>query len=181
MKFGFLIIGIFAFVMLSSSILYADGAAFMKLGDIKGEATDADHKDWIHIDSVQFGVGRAISSGGGSSDRESSLPSLSEITVSKQMDIASVDLFREALVGREIPGDIELTQTGSDKPFTYYKVKLTNVLVSSYSLSSGGDRPSESLSLNFSKIEVTYIPIDDKGAPGTPIKAGYDLATGKQV
>ncbi len=97
------------------------------------------------------------------------------------MDIASVDLFREALVGRAIPGDIELTQTGADKSFTYYKVELENVLVSSYSLSSGGDRPSESISLNFSKIIVSYIPIDDTGKPGAPITTGYDLATGKKV
>jgi len=26
--------------------------AFVKLGDIKGQATDADHKDWILIESM---------------------------------------------------------------------------------------------------------------------------------
>jgi hypothetical protein len=30
----------------------AGGSAFVKLGDIKGEATDADHKDWIIVDSM---------------------------------------------------------------------------------------------------------------------------------
>lgn len=26
------------------------GAAFVKIGDVKGEATDQDHKDWVHIE-----------------------------------------------------------------------------------------------------------------------------------
>jgi len=28
------------------------GAAYVKIGDIKGEATDQDHKDWIIIESM---------------------------------------------------------------------------------------------------------------------------------
>ena len=31
------------------------GPAYMKLGDIKGEATDKDHNKWIEINSVSFG------------------------------------------------------------------------------------------------------------------------------
>lgn len=41
----------------------------------------------------------------------------------------------------------------------YYKIELENILVSSYQSSSGGsssDKPQESLSLNFTKIEFKY-------------------------
>ena len=34
------------------------GAAFMKLGDIKGEATDAKHKEWIIIESMSSPIYR---------------------------------------------------------------------------------------------------------------------------
>ena len=37
--------------------------AFMKLGDIKGEATDADHKDWIIIESMSSPIFRSIPEG----------------------------------------------------------------------------------------------------------------------
>jgi CheY-like chemotaxis protein len=34
--------------------------AFVKLGDIKGQATDADHKDWIIIQSLTSPIYRTI-------------------------------------------------------------------------------------------------------------------------
>ena len=61
-----------------------------------------------------------------------------------------------------------------------YKVpSLTNALISGYSLSSGGDRPSESISINFTKIEYKHIPYDDKNKAGTPVTVSYDLSTTK--
>ena len=37
--------------------------AFMKLGDIKGEATDADHKDWVIIEAMSSPMFRSIPEG----------------------------------------------------------------------------------------------------------------------
>ena len=34
------------------------GPAYMKLGDIKGEATQADHKEWIIIESMSSPIYR---------------------------------------------------------------------------------------------------------------------------
>ena len=46
-------------------------------------------------------------------------------------------------------------------------------------MSSGGDRPSESLSLNFNKIDSEYLKIDDKFAAKTTGHVIYDLAQAK--
>ncbi len=55
---------------------------------------------WIEIDSMQWGIGRSISSpSGGSSDRESSTPSVSEIVVTKTSDQSSAGLFQACLGG----------------------------------------------------------------------------------
>ncbi len=40
-------------------------AIYMKFGDVKGEVTEDKHKGWIELNSFQFGVGRAVSSGAG--------------------------------------------------------------------------------------------------------------------
>jgi hypothetical protein len=58
---------------------------YMKYGSITGDTpTAGSHTGWIQIDSFQFGVSRSFSSPtGGSSDREGSSPSLSEIVVTK--------------------------------------------------------------------------------------------------
>ena len=156
-------------------------AIFLKYGAIKGETTQATHKEWIEVSSFQFGVGRGISSGvGGGSKREATAPSVSEITLTKTFDIASPLLLKESIGGKAVETKIELTQTdNSGKHVAYQKYILTNTLVSGYSISSGGDRPSESISLNFTKIDSEYLNIDDKFAAKTTGHVIYDIAESK--
>jgi type VI secretion system secreted protein Hcp len=124
---------------------------YMKYGKINGPVTGK-YKGWIELTSCQFGVGRGISTPvGTSSKRESSAPNISEIVVTKAMDITSPLLFQEALTGEGTKVIIEFAQ--SDKLQTVYlQVELENAMVSGYSVSSGGDRPSESVSINSTKI-----------------------------
>jgi type VI secretion system secreted protein Hcp len=156
-------------------------AIFIKYGSNVGEATAEGYKEWIEVDSFQWGVGRGISSPvGGSSKRESSAPSVSEITVTKTMDKASPLMLKEAIGGKGSVVKIELTRTDeAGKHLAYQKYILTDTLVSGYSLSSGGDRPSESLSLNFVKIDSEYIAIDNKGGATTTGHVIYDLSQAK--
>lgn len=155
-------------------------AIYMKFGKIDGEATHDKHQKWIDIGSLQFGVGRGISTPSGSTaNREASEPSISEVVVTKQLDKASSKLFTESCTGdagAEV--QIHLVSTGSPGN-TYVEYKLYNALISGYSLSSGGDRPSESISINFTKIEYKHTPYDEKNEPGTPVTVSYDLATTK--
>jgi type VI secretion system secreted protein Hcp len=91
--------------------------------------------------------------------------------------IASNLLLKEALGGKAVEAKIELTQTdNSGKHVSYLKYILTNTLISGYSISSGGDRPSESISLNFTKIDSVYLNIDDKFASKTTGHVIYDIA-----
>lgn len=156
-------------------------AIFMKYGAIVGETTQVTHKQWIEVQSLQFGVGRGISSGvGGGSKREASAPSVSEIVVTKTFDIASPLLLKESVGGKAVEVKIELTQTDNNgKHVAYQKYILTDTLVSGYSVSSGGDRPSESISLNFTKIDSEYLNIDDKFAAKTTGHVIYDIALSK--
>jgi type VI secretion system secreted protein Hcp len=155
-------------------------AIYLKYEGIKGEATQENHKQWIDISSMQFGIGRGISTPSGSTaNREASEPSVSEVTVTKTMDNSSPYLFTESATGaagKKV--EIHLVSTGSPGN-TYAEYTLTNALISGYSVSTGGDRPSESLSINFTKIEYKFIPFDDKNKAGTPIPVSYDLSTTK--
>jgi type VI secretion system secreted protein Hcp len=161
-------------------------AAYLKYGtDIKGESIAEGHKGsdgWIEINRVQWGCGRGISTPvGGSGKREASAPSVSEITITKQMDSTSLKLAKEALVGKAVTANIELVETGENQLETFLTINLTNCLISGYSYSSGGGRPSESLSLNFTKIEMIYQGYDDQHKIDTNKKATviYDLTAAK--
>jgi type VI secretion system secreted protein Hcp len=144
---------------------------------INGECTVPGHEKWITVNSVQLGVGRGISSVGGGGDRETSNPSFSEVTFSKVMDVASTALFMQATCGKSLgKAEIHFLQTGGTdaKGQVYLTIELDEAIVSSYSVSSGGDRPTESFSLNFTKITYNYDKYDGATVvKGTPQK--WDL------
>lgn len=144
---------------------------------INGDSVVAGHEKWITISSMQMGVGRSITASGGGADRDTSNPSFSEITLTKTTDIASADLFMQAVCGKSLgKAEIHFVQTGGadKKQQVFLKIELTDAIVSSFSTSSGGDRPSESFSLNFTQISYQYDAFSgDKVTTGTAKK--WDL------
>ena len=152
-------------------------AIYMEIEGIEGNVTEQGHAGQIEVDSLQFGVGRAISSAiGRSADRESSQPSMSEITVTKLMDISSPNLFVEACTGDAKTVTIDFCKTGQEVE-AYMTYELENCLISGYSVSSGGERPVETISLSFTKIEMTYIPTEETGELGDQVVVSYDMQT----
>jgi type VI secretion system secreted protein Hcp len=153
---------------------------YMKYDKIVGDATEEGHKEWIALQSFQFGVGRGISSPTGAArNRESSAPSVSEITVTKEQDTSTVALLTEAYQGHGKDVTIDFTSTEAGKLRTYMSFKLTHTMVSGFSMSSGGSRPSESLSLNFTKIETKTTEYKEDNTIAKQVSLIYDIATAK--
>jgi type VI secretion system secreted protein Hcp len=151
-------------------------AIYMKFGDVNGDVTTEGYKNWIELNSFQFGVSRGVSSGAGGATRESSAPSISEIVVSKYLDSSSPKLYQDSLAGAfDTKVQIKMTSTTKTKVETFLAYELTDCGVSSYSQSSGGDAPVESLSLNFVKIVLTPTPLDKSGQIKKGDVVGYDL------
>ena len=151
-------------------------------GKIKGDSTYKDHKDWVQVGSAQLGVGRAISSSSGGSDRETSTPSFSEITMTKNADVASVDLFVESAGGKDPKkAQVHFCNVSGNSVDVYMSWELENALVSSWSVSSGGERPSESFSVNFTKIKVAYTRFEQGGKQTKISPKGWDLETDAQL
>ncbi|KAB0486894.1 type VI secretion system secreted protein Hcp [Pseudomonas reinekei] len=150
---------------------------------IKGTSTVSAHTDWITIDAIQMGVGRAISTSGGGADRDTSNPSFSEITLSKSTDLASSDLFMEAVCGKSLGiAEIHFIQTGGaeKKEQVFLKLELEEAIISSYSANSAGERPSETFTINFTKISYQYDSFTgDIVKTGTPKK--WDLEANAKI
>jgi type VI secretion system secreted protein Hcp len=157
-------------------------AIYMKYGAIKGPVTTDGFKDWVELSSFQWGAGRAIGTGArGSTSREHSEPTISEIMVTKLTDVASPKLFLDSVAGKlDSKVEIKFTTTTKGKVETFLAYKLDNTGVSGYSLSSGGDMPVESLSLNFTKITQSFTG-HDPGVGGSPEIVGYDLTQMKAI
>jgi len=155
---------------------------YVQYGTLKGDVTAAGHEKWIEVNSFQWGVGRGISSPtGGSSDREASAPSVSEIVVTKPTDIASVDLLNESLQGEGQDVTIDFCKTDKGNLSVYLSYTLNNTMISGFSTSSGGDRPQESLSFNFTKVACRDVGLGSKNEDGSPATVTYDVGQAKIV
>ena len=153
-------------------------AIYMNWDGAPGAVTTAGFEKWIELNSFQWGVGRAIGTAArGSATREASEPSLSEVVITKVLDKASTKLFTEAVAG-DLSKTVKFkfTTTTANKVDTYLAFELSNCGVSGFSISGAGDKPTESLSINFTKIMFTYTERDPK-IGGSPDTVGYDLTT----
>src|SRR6516165_887600 len=155
---------------------------YMKYDSVDGDVTAAGHEKWIEVNSFQWGVGRGISSPtGGSTDREASAPSVSEIVVTKPTDVASTKLLDESLEGEGQDVTIDFCKTDKGQLEVYLTYTLNNTMISGYSISSGGDRPQESLSFNCTKIACKDTTLTATNAEGSPAVVTYDIAQAKVV
>lgn len=148
--------------------------------EIKGQAKVSGHEGWINVDSMQWGVGRGIAlQAGGSAKREVSSPSVSEVVFSRSADMASPELFFQACGGVSLGTcTIHLLQVVGNETKVFTEILLEEAMISSYSVSSGGDTPSDTFAVNFTKISYQYDTFDGKKVTtGTAKK--WDLAVNK--
>ncbi len=97
------------------------------------------------------------------------------------VDQASPNLFLACATGKHIPTATVTVRRAGEKPQEYLTYDLTEVFVSSISTSGheGGGIAQESVSLNFSKIKMTYIPQKADGTPGAKNEKTYDVKANK--
>jgi type VI secretion system secreted protein Hcp len=157
-------------------------AIFLNYDGIPGDVKSKGHEQWIEVSSFQWGIGRGINnSSAAEADREASLPSVSEIVVTKANDSASTSLMRASLgvgdVGKGKDVLIDFCTTASDGATPFINITLKNTLVSGWSISSGGDRPTETVTLNFTNVEFKNTPTDATTGATAPNPASYDLPT----
>jgi type VI secretion system secreted protein Hcp len=148
---------------------------YLKCDKAKGSSTTKGFEEQIELNSLQFGAGVGIGSPRGG-DRTTSEPSVSEINISKKVDKASEDLLKALLKGESL-GKVEISFTAASngEAVAYLVLKIEEVLVSGLSVSSSGDFPNESVSLNFAKLEWAFTGRGED-QKGQPTRLTYDLA-----
>ncbi len=108
----------------------------------------------IDVLSWSWGVSQSESTGTGSGG-SAGKATFTNLTFTKKLDKSSSDLIFACASGKHIPQAV-LTVV-DDKGNTIGTVLFGDVLVSQVTSSgSGGDTPTESISLNFAKVEIKY-------------------------
>ena len=76
---------------------------------------------------------------------------------------ASPELLKRCATGEHIKTGVLALRKAGEKPLEFYKIRLTDVLVSSYQESGSSELPTDSISLNFTDLALDYTPQSDKG------------------
>lgn len=103
-----------------------------------------------------------------------------DFSMARPTDRISLALAARACDAAVIPRVRFEMRNSTPEGVQYYAVRMSDVLVSSYSVSNsgGGDRPMEQLSLNYAKIEWTYIRTDTADRGEGTASSHWDLDTG---
>ena len=125
---------------------------FLKISGIDGESNSHKHKDEIELFSWSWGLSQTLSGGGGGAGKVQA----GDFTVVKFVDKASPLLMEACCTGKHIP-DVTLTLSNKGSQQDFYKIKLEDVLISSYQTgggSTGGAVPTDQVSFNFSRMSI---------------------------
>ena len=149
----------------------------------KVRARTAKHKGEIELESFSWGRSQPADMAGSSgTGGGAGKVYFQEAHCTTLVNQSSPTLMLNCATGVHIKSALITARKQGEGQQDYYKVTLTDVLVSSYQASGGGDLiPTDQFSLNFGKIEFSYQSQDEKGKLGTPVKTGYDLKANKKA
>ena len=152
--------------------------AFIKIDDLKGDSIDEKHTGEIEVLSWSWGLsqlGSTHSGTGGGSGKVS----VQDLSITKRCDASTSNLIKMCCSGHHFKQALlTLRKAGGKTPVEYLKIKLQDIIVSSYSTGGsgeGGEIIHENISLNFAKVTVEYTPQDKTGAAQAAMSASCNI------
>ena len=156
----------------------------MKLNPaIDGTSSLDKYEKQVELLSFSHGVAMQITGDISNTERTSGKPNHQDFTVTKYLDQASPKLNEGCCKGDNFT-DVLITVARNDKgavlPLITYK--LENVVLSSISVGGGGgDKPVETVTMNYNKITWDFHTQHDEGGEQGHISTLWNLATNKNA
>ena len=152
--------------------------AFLKLGDLKGESPDKDHKEEIDVLSWSWGMtqrGTTHRGTGGGAGKVN----VQDLTIVHTIDTASPALVLACCNGKHFPEATLTLRKAGEHPLEYLVITLNDCIITAVQTggADGEEVTTESFTLNFAKFKYAYQPQDNKGAKkGGAIEVEYNIA-----
>jgi type VI secretion system secreted protein Hcp len=127
---------------------------FIKIDGIIGDSRDHKHKGEIELLSFSWGLANQTSNTGGGGG--SGKPVVQDFSIVKEMSSSSPALMEKCCTGEHI-SSATITLVNKETKEEFYKIKLTDVLISSYQTGGsggGGAVPMDQVSFNFSSVDL---------------------------
>lgn len=151
---------------------------FLKINGIPGESADSKHKAEIDVLSYSFGIsqtGTMAYGGGGGAGKAN----FQDFSFMMRMNKATPKLMFHCATGKHIPDAVLVCRKAGGKQEEYMTYKFYDLLISSYQTSASSEEPTESISFNYSKMEMEYKEQDAKGGVKPSGEFKYDLKQNK--
>ena len=149
---------------------------FLKLDGISGESKDAKHKGEIEVLSFSFGETNSGSGGPGGGGGAGKVQ-MSDFSFTARTSKASPQLFLHCAQGKHLKQAILTVRKAGGSQQEYLKIKLNDILVSSYALggSEGARRAARRMcSRSTSSALVRLRAQKADGSLDAPVHAGWD-------
>jgi type VI secretion system secreted protein Hcp len=154
---------------------------FAKLGDIKGESTDAKHTDEIEVLSFSWGVTNPAPSGSGDG-AGAGKATFKDLSITHHIDKASPKLLEACATGTHLK-DATITHRKAGKgQQEYLIIKMNDVIITGVThegTTTAAELAPETVSLAFAKVDFEYKPQKPDGSLDAGIHFKYDLKTNK--
>ncbi len=176
---------VIALILITGAHAQSGSQFFVKIQGIDGESAQSSHANEIDVFSFKLGVsqkGITDFGGGAGAGKAQFLP----VMIHKNVDISSPQLFLACTTGKHIPKvELKAARVLGEILTDYLVITLTDVVVSSVnheSADSNGDTTVlESVSLNFTKIEISYRKQNAIGGLDEAVKTGFDVKANKKL
>lgn len=124
---------------------------------IKGNCQITGYVDKVIVLSYSHGVTLPHQPDAANTERTAGRPAFTAMSFSKMSDLSTTEMYKACTQGTKI-GTAKLhvgrVENGNYMAFLTYE--FTNAMIASISTSGGGGVPSDSFTLNFTKIKVDY-------------------------
>lgn len=149
---------------------------FLYLNGIEGESQDAAHAKEIDVLAWSWGASQSgntqLGAGGGSGKT-----AVEDLYFTHYVDCATHDLWQRVFNGKHVKEGTLTVRKAGGLPLDYFIIKMTDIVVTSIDAggSVGEERLTENVTLNFSQVEIDYVPQKADGSADSAKKAGWDF------
>jgi type VI secretion system secreted protein Hcp len=158
----------------------AQADCYLKIDGVTGESDDDKHSKEIVVSSWSWGENHsgsaqsAVGKGGGSGRVV-----VRDLQITKSMDSSSPTLLQACASHKHFPTAILTCRVQGEKPLEYCVITFTEVVISSIHVNGhdGGGKPTENVTLSFSKYGIDYTPQNADGSGGAKVHGGWNVAT----
>ncbi len=155
---------------------------FIKIDDIKGESMDAKHANEIDILSWTWGMTQTgtaqLGPGGGAGKVQ-----VNDLTITKYVDRSSPILLKQCCSGKHLQTAVLVVRKAGGTPLEYLKISMEDLIIAAigHGGAGGDDKLTETVTLNFARVKVEYVPQKKDGSGDASIPMGWDIAANKEL